>query len=268
MRIGSGVTNAGSVKIMDGSGSTGTTTIGRNDAIKIVNSASTTVDISATGLLTLRGSSINTFGDVSLNSMLFVGGDVSMNSKLFVSGLTTLGSATFTNNSPAYEIEYPVNSGHIDFYANSAEGVRTRGGKIDASGVYTISKFDTIDETAGILNIGTAAARTGNINIGTDMTEGSIKIGNNSSGTSSTNTTITANITTGIISIGNYDICNNQFRAKSSVTIAGFTSANTTGDLRIGQNMTSGTHQYSHNQTSGTVHNRVFKSKLGKHSHR
>ncbi len=69
----SGVNTTGSVRIMDGSGSTGTTTIGRNNAIQIVNSATTTVDVSATGLLTLRGSSLNVVGATRFNS------DVSFN---------------------------------------------------------------------------------------------------------------------------------------------------------------------------------------------
>tara|TARA_R110002126_G_scaffold95093_1_gene223888 strand:+ start:58 stop:1368 length:1311 start_codon:yes stop_codon:yes gene_type:complete len=87
---------------------------------------------------------------------------------LSVGGLTTLAGATYNaGTSPAYEIKYPVNSGRFDFYANTAGGVSTRGCKIDATGVHTISKFDTIDETAGTLDIGTLAARTGDINIGT-----------------------------------------------------------------------------------------------------
>jgi UDP-3-O-[3-hydroxymyristoyl] glucosamine N-acyltransferase/predicted acyltransferase (DUF342 family) len=69
----SGVNTTGSVRIMDGTGSTGTVTIGKNSAIQITNSATTTVDVSATGLLTLRGSSLNVVGATRFNS------DVSMN---------------------------------------------------------------------------------------------------------------------------------------------------------------------------------------------
>jgi hypothetical protein len=84
---------------------------------------------------------------------------------LNVSGATTIGVASFEDVNPAYEIKYPVNSGRIDFYSNTAGGVSTRGLKVDSTGVHTISKYDTIDETAGTLNIGTAVARTGTIQI-------------------------------------------------------------------------------------------------------
>ena len=87
-----------------------------------------------------------------------------------VSGTATINGGIFTQTSPQYKIEYPVNSGRFDFFTNTAGGVSTRGCKIDATGVHTISKFDTIDETAGTLDIGTASARTGSINIGTGNT--------------------------------------------------------------------------------------------------
>lgn len=107
---------------------------------------------------------------------------------LTVGGVSTLGAATFTDSNPAYEINYPVNSGRIDFFSNTAGGVNTRGCKIDSTGVHTVSKFDTIDETAGILNIGTLTGRTGAINIGTGASmAGQINIG---SATSTKNITI------------------------------------------------------------------------------
>jgi len=87
MNIGNGTSNAGALKIATGASSTGTTTIGRGDAIKIVNSAATTVDISAAGTLTLRGGSkIIAVSDVSMNSKLSVSGDVSLNSNVTVGG--------------------------------------------------------------------------------------------------------------------------------------------------------------------------------------
>jgi hypothetical protein len=90
---------------------------------------------------------------------------------------TTIDSLVMSDLNPQYKIDYPVDSGRIDFYSNTSGGVSTRGGKIDATGVHTISKFDTIDETAGVLNIGTATARTGSINIGTGSSSKTITIG-------------------------------------------------------------------------------------------
>jgi hypothetical protein len=123
---------------------------------------------------------------------------------LTVGGVSTLGTATFTNNNPAYEIKYPVNSGQIDFYSNTGGGVSTRGCKIDATGVYTVSKFDTINETTGTLEIGNDSNRSGPINIGTGT--GAAK--NITIGTGSGGTTLmrggTVNITCG--SSGNNNI--------------------------------------------------------------
>lgn len=94
---------------------------------------------------------------------------------LGVSGTSNLDGATFEAGvSPAYEIKYPVNSGRFDFYANTAGGVSTRGAKIDATGVHTLSTLDTIDETGATLNVGTAATRTGAINIGNGATSSRI----------------------------------------------------------------------------------------------
>jgi len=105
LNIANGATSTGSVNIMDGSGSTGTTTIGRDNAIRIVNSATTTVDISAAGQLTLRGSTVRVFGsslfnsDVSLNGNVKLGSgsnsiavnkDISSQYALDVSGITVL----------------------------------------------------------------------------------------------------------------------------------------------------------------------------------
>jgi hypothetical protein len=101
---------------------------------------------------------------------LLAAGAISTSGTL-TAGASTLDGASYSaGTSPAYEIEYPVNSGRFDFYTNTAGGARTRGAKIDATGVHTHNHFDTIDETAGILNIGTAATRTGAINIGTGGT--------------------------------------------------------------------------------------------------
>jgi hypothetical protein len=111
-------------------------------------------------------------------------GSETISGDLGVSGIATLGTATFTNASPEYRIEYPVNSGRIDFFSNTAGGVLTRGCKIDATGVHTNSKFDTIDETAGTLDIGNNTNRSGPINIGTGTgASKNITIGTGSGGT-------------------------------------------------------------------------------------
>jgi hypothetical protein len=143
----SGVNTTGSVRIMDGSGSTGTTTIGRNNAIQIVNSATTTVDVSATGLLTLRGSSLNVVGatrfnsdvsfnqnaklgagtnaiainkDISSNFALDISGatnfrgvistlsDISVNGRLFTSGDVSLNQKLFVNGDASFNADILV----------------------------------------------------------------------------------------------------------------------------------------------------------------
>jgi hypothetical protein len=78
LHIANGATSTGSVNIMDGSGSTGTTTIGRDNAIRIVNSATTSVDISAAGQLTLRGSIVRVFGSSLFNSDVSLNGNVKL----------------------------------------------------------------------------------------------------------------------------------------------------------------------------------------------
>jgi hypothetical protein len=132
---------------MDGSGSTGTTTIGRNNAIQIVNSATTTVDVSATGLLTLRGSSLNVVGatrfnsdvsfnqnaklgagtnaiainkDISSNFALDISGatnfrgvistlsDISVNGRLFTSGDVSLNQKLFVNGDASFNADILV----------------------------------------------------------------------------------------------------------------------------------------------------------------
>jgi len=145
---------------------------------------------------------------------------------LNVSGATALGVTTFTDVNPAYEIKYPVNSGRIDFYSNTSGGVSTRGCKIDATGVHTISKYDTIDETAGALNIGTLVARTGTIQIGGATGSGAgrtINIG--TTGGSGTNT---VNIGGSTITVG------------SSNTSFLTCNPNSTSALQLGNNMTGG----------------------------
>ena len=144
--ISTGVTNAGALKIFDGSGSTGTATIGRGNAIRIVNGTTTTVDISASGLLTLRGSSINMIGDVSMNRNAKIGTgnnsvainkDISSNFALDVSGLTNVrGDLTIVGGSLTID-GVPVNSG------NSGTSLTTQGVKVGTDANY----FVTIDKT-------------------------------------------------------------------------------------------------------------------------
>ena len=105
--LASGVNTTGNVNILDGAGSTGITTIGRDNAIRVVNSATTTVDISAQGLLTLRGSRVNMIGDVSVNQNLDV-----------------LGKATFGQppSSTLYELDV---SGQMRIYEAVGSNVTT-----------------------------------------------------------------------------------------------------------------------------------------------
>lgn len=145
---------------------------------------------------------------------------------LTVGGLTTLDGATFDNVSPAYEIKYPVNNGRIDFYANSGGGTSTRGLKVDATGVHSISKYDTIDETAGALEIGTLVSRTGTIQIGGATGTGvgrTINIG-----TTSGSGTNTINIGGSAITVG----------SGNTSTLA--VNPNATSALQLGNNMTGG----------------------------
>ena len=157
---------------------------------------------------------------------------------------TTIDSLGMSDLNPQYKIDYPVNSGHIDFFSNTAVGVSTRGGKIDATGVHTISKFDTIDETAGTLNIGTETARTGAINIGTGTTSKSITVGGSAGNTTITggnalirpsasgNINIGDSGTSGNINIGRTD------SSSSSQAINIGTGSNLTGAINIGTGTT------------------------------
>lgn len=146
---------------------------------------------------------------------------------LTVGGTLTTGSLTMENVSPAYEIKYPVNNGRIDFYSNTAGGVSTRGGKIDATGVHTNSVFDTIDELAGPLLIGTAFARTGEIRIGGAQSTGTGRTIN--IGTTASVGTNPVNIAGSVITIG----------SSNSSTIA--LNPNVSSALRLGADMTGGT---------------------------
>lgn len=145
---------------------------------------------------------------------------------LNVSGATTIGVASFEDVNPAYEIKYPVTSGRIDFYSNTSGGVSTRGLKVDATGVHTISKYDTIDETAGALNIGTLVARTGTIQIGGATGTGTGRTIN--IGTTSGSGVNTINIGGSAITVGSGN--------SSTVTV----NPNATSALQLGNNMTGG----------------------------
>jgi len=143
--IASGVNTTGSVRIMDGSGSTGNINIGRNNAINIVNGTNTTVDISATGLLTLRGSSINVVGtDISMNNgRLFI--NETTGSRIPTSNATT-GSITLSHSdaSGASSILFKSKNGDPSDYAYiqyeenvsgaNERGLLTIGIENDASG--------------------------------------------------------------------------------------------------------------------------------------
>lgn len=206
-------------------------------------------------------------GSETISANLVVNGITTL-APTTISGSATINGATFNQTSPAYELNYPVNSGRFDFYANTGGGVNTRGGKIDATGVHTISKFDTIDEVAGILDIGVNTTRTGAISIGASnpTANKSITIGNQigtgtcntslygtsvSVGSGNTTTTAIAAATGGAINIGTagststITIGNNT---GGTSTIANLRSntiniqcSNNTGSLLIGSTMTSGT---------------------------
>ena len=93
--IAGGLYTSGDVEILDGSGSTGNVFIGRGNAIHVRNrDAGTTVDISAAGQLTLRGSAITVNGPTS-----------------FVNGKTTFGSPPTTTTS--YQLDV---SGQMRIY--------------------------------------------------------------------------------------------------------------------------------------------------------
>lgn len=154
-----------------------------------------------------------------------------------VSGTATINGGIFTQASPQYKIDYPVNSGRIDFYSNTAGGVSTRGGKIDATGVHTISKFDTIDETLGTLAIGTSTTRTGAINIGNGNTTSSlpIQIGNQTGAFGSVEIGTTA------ITLGKTNCSTNTIGTSTGGTLNLKTTASSGGAINIGTGMTAGT---------------------------
>jgi len=165
---------------------------------------------------------------------------------------TTIDTLVMSDNNPAYEINYPVNSGRIDLYSNTAGGVSTRGCKIDATGVHTISRFDTIDETAGILNIGTNTARTGAINIGTGTSAKTTTIGGTTGTTTLSggtinidgaggNTTTISN--TGILTLSNgsgsaMNIGSNKTGGTIDIGQVGATSASHSVNIATGSNYT------------------------------
>ena len=148
---------------------------------------------------------------------------------------TTIDSLVMSDLNPQYKIDYPVNSGRIDFFSNTSGGTSTRGCKIDATGVHTISKYDTIDETAGTLDIGTLALRTGSINIGTGASATkAITIGN------TTGAFGTVDIGSRDIVIGKSNTVNNSINTSTSGTL-NLKSGATGGTINIGTAMTSGT---------------------------
>ena len=169
---------------------------------------------------------------------LLAAGAISTSGTL-TAGESTLDGASYSaGTSPAYEIEYPVNSGRFDFYTNSGGGTRTRGSKIDSTGVHTVSTLDTIDEVAGTLNIGTATLRTGAINIGTgadSVAAKTITIGN------STQATGTLNLRTRNINIGGSNAATINSDA-GTTTITGTTlNVTHTGTISLGASTSSAT---------------------------
>lgn len=169
---------------------------------------------------------------------------------------TTIDSLVMSDLNPQYKIDYPVNSGSIDFYSNTAVGVSTRGGKIDATGVYTISKFDTIDEVAGTLDIGTATLRTGAINIGTgadSVAAKTITIGN------ATQAVGTLNLKTRTINIGGSNNVTTGITSTTTsidgTTINMKTTASGGGAINLGTGMTTGTIDIGTSASSTTAIN-------------
>lgn len=161
---------------------------------------------------------------------------------------TTIDSLVMSDLNPSYKIDYPVNSGRIEFFSNNAVGVSTRGGEIDATGVYTISTLDTIDETAGTLNIGTLAARTGAINIGTGTGTKNITIGNATGTTVAlAGSTITASLMSiaGTLSAGASTL--------TSVITNTLTSSAPSGSALLFNNITTGNVNIATAATGGIV---------------
>jgi len=178
---------------------------------------------------------------------------------------TTIDSLVMSDLNPQYKIDYPVDSGRIDFYSNTSGGASTRGCKIDATGVHTISKFDTIDETAGVLNIGTATARTGSINIGTGTTAKNLNIGTTGGAGSTTVSIGGSSVTVGSANCSTLT-CNpaagSNLNLGSTMTggtlrIGGTTGGSTTIDIGSGSAQTGaieiGTADSNKNITIGSV---------------
>ena len=164
-------------------------------------------------------------------------------------GLSTLDGATFQDMNPQYSITYPVNSGQFEFWTNTAGGASTNGGVIDATGVYSISDFDTIDKVAGVLDIGTAALRTGSINIGTGASASKgITIGNTSGAFG------TVDIGTTTITIGKSNTATNSINTSSGGTL-NLKSGATGGTINIGTSMTGGTIDIATATSSSTAIN-------------
>lgn len=175
-------------------------------------------------------------------------GDLSVSGTSTLSGTTTINGGIFTQSSPQYKIDYPVNSGRFDFFANTAGGVSTRGSKIDATGVHTISKFDTIDETAGTLAIGTSTTRTGTINIGTGTSSKTINVGDAGGAAGATNISGLSCDIGGGAATASVNIANNGFfggivniATQGSIAKSINLGSATGTTLNLGSTMTGGT---------------------------
>jgi hypothetical protein len=169
--------------------------------------------VSVSGNVDLTGYALKSYVDSNINTVY----------ALIATGPLESNGLILTNLSPQYIFNFPVNSGSIDFFSNTSGGVSTRGLQVNATGVYTVNRFDTTDQTAGQLDIGTNSGRTATINIGTGSSNKSINIGGSAGNT--------------IISGGNALI-----RPSAGGTI-GIGDSGTSGEIRLGRNDANATSQ-------------------------
>lgn len=185
--------------------------------------------VSVSGNVDLTEYALKSYVDSSINTVY----------ALIASGTLESNGLILTNLSPQYKFNFPVNSGSIDFFSNTSGGVSTRGLQVNATGVYTVNRFDTTDDTAGQLDIGTKSGRTATINIGTGASTKTISIGASGFGTTTlagganvniqgTNLNIGTNTTSGTINITRNDA------TTTSQTINIGNGSGQTGAINIG----------------------------------
>ena len=190
--------------------------------------------VSVSGNVDLTGYALKSYVDSNINTV----------NALIATGPLESNGLILTNLSPQYKFDFPVNSGSIDFFSNTSGGVSTRGLQVNATGVYTVNRFDTTDQTAGQLDIGTNSGRTATINIGTGSSSKSINIGGSAGNTiisggnalirpsAGGNIGIGDSGTSGAINIGRND------GVASSQTINIGTGASVSGAISIGTGTT------------------------------